>query len=209
MLILINIMLVSLNNVSGYYWTTMKTGSFSYTYEGESDKVITADSTLDISISNTYALLDIKAVGENYWFTPGEASVNEIFDTSVPSNGNAYGGKAGESYRAYATFRLNVMLSGSNQYVEVTVKLIYFAGGQVDADVATRKFTSSTDAIYTVYTDGYQAHANRNFYVEVVVRVFARSAYGAATSTADLMTQQRTLDLQSWGIQKFVATGPV
>ena len=135
----------------------------------------------------------------------GEASVNYVFDTAVPGNEYEYSGKSDEIYQSYVTYNLKATLSGSNKYIKVTVRLYYndALGLQVLAE-SSRTHTKTIDSrtSYIVYSGPGELNSNRGLYVEVTIRVYARSVWGQATSIVD-MSGVESLTLTGWGIQRY------
>ncbi len=204
-ILLINVLLVTLSSTSALGWVTVKNGTFSGMYEDEYNRVESGNSVLTAS-TPTGTTIKVYAKGKNNWFTPGEASINQVYDTAVPGNDYEYSGKSGKIYQSYVTYNLKADLSGSNKYIKVTVKLYYndAVGQQVLAEYS-RTYTSSISSTtsYTIYSGSGQLSANRGLYVEVTVRVYARSVYGQSTSIVEMNDGSNQLTLTGWAIQEY------
>ncbi len=188
-------------------WVTENSRNFNNAYEGASSIQTEgregSHQYIDDTASNTTGYIYAYAYAKSYWIGNAMASRSYTFDSSIQGASSATNGVPYEIYRAYSTYYIDASISGSNAYVEVTVKLIYFSGAQVTARSVTTKYTGDVTGTITLYTPSYTLGSiARNFYVEVSLKVYARSAFGDGSSTVDMIGTQY-LHLQNWGIQRF------
>ncbi len=213
MLLLINIALVSIASTSAGYWFTRKSGNFSGMYENntESTYVHGVRSSLLFGDNKVDGRITVKAVADNFLSNYGKATYGITYDTSVPDNGAQYPGSAQKSYRACTSVTIKGTMSGGSKHISITVKLIYFAGSQVDAAVYRKSYysASSSGNTYQICTGGYTLSSSRDLYVETIVDVYTYADLLSGKATVDVFNNGGYIKLNSWDIQEYFSGGPM
>lgn len=213
MLLLINIALVSIVSTSAGYWFTRKSGNFSGMYEKNSESTFLYGirSSLVFGDNKVNDRITVRAVADNYMAPFGKATYGITYDTSVPDNGAQYPGSAQKSYRVCTSVTIKGTMSGGSKHISITVKLIYFAGGQVDAAVYRKSYysASSLGNTYLICTGGHTLSSSRDLYVEVTVDVYTYADLLSGRTTVDVFNNGGYIKLNSWEIQEYNTGGPM